>query len=72
MTKGELPQEGFVRLEQVLEVIPVSKSTWFRGIQSGRFPASVKLGMRASGWRVEEIRNLLSLIDKEVEGEFIN
>ncbi|MFT6177717.1 MAG: hypothetical protein ACJAQT_000049 [Akkermansiaceae bacterium] len=33
MKKGELPQEGFVRLNQVL-VIPVSWSTWFRGIQS--------------------------------------
>jgi predicted DNA-binding transcriptional regulator AlpA len=56
MMKGQLPEEGFVRLEQVLEVIPVSKSTWFRGIQSGRFPKPVKLGARASAWRVNEIR----------------
>ena len=55
MMKGQLPEEGFVRLEQVLEVIPVSKSTWFRGIQSGRFPKPVKLGARASAWRVNEI-----------------
>lgn len=59
MKKGELPQEGFVRLDQVLEVIPVSKSTWFRGIQSGRFPKPVKLGERASAWRVDEIRNCM-------------
>ena len=59
MKKGELPQEGFVRLELVLEVIPVSKSTWFRGIQSGRFPKPLKLGVRASAWRVEDIRALV-------------
>ncbi|WP_411845692.1 helix-turn-helix transcriptional regulator [Roseibacillus persicicus] len=59
MTKGQLPAEGFVRLEQVLEVIPVSKSTWFRGIQAGRFPKPIKLGARASAWRVEDIRGLI-------------
>ena len=59
MNRGELPEEGFVRLPQVLEVIPVSKSTWFRGIQSGRFPKPVKLGVRASAWRVEDIRGLV-------------
>lgn len=59
MNRGELPEEGFVRLPQVLEVIPVSKSTWFRGIQAGKFPKPVKLGERASAWRVEEIRLLI-------------
>ena len=41
---GQLPDEGFIRLEQVLEVIPVSRSTWFRGIQQGLYPTSIKLG----------------------------
>lgn len=59
MNRGELPEEGFVRLPQVLEVIPVSKSTWFRGIQAGKFPKPVKLGVRASAWRVEDIRSLI-------------
>ena len=57
---GRLPEEGFVRLEQVLEVIPVSRSTWFRGIEQGLYPAPVKLGARASAWRVQEIRELMS------------
>lgn len=59
MNKGKLPQEGFVRLETVLEVIPVSRSTWFRGIQAGLYPKSVKLSERASAWRVEEIREVI-------------
>lgn len=62
MRKGELPAEGFVRLEKVLEVIPVSKSTWFRGIQAGTFPQSFKLGARASAWRVEDIRDCLEYL----------
>lgn len=66
MNLGELPEEGFVRLPQVLEVIPVSKSTWFRGIQSGRFPTPVKLGARVSAWDVRDIRGLLD--HKEATG----
>jgi prophage regulatory protein len=54
-----LPQEGFVRLPQVLAVFPVSRSTWFAGIKSGKFPRPVKLGARTSAWRVEDIRSLL-------------
>jgi len=55
-----LPEEGFVRLQDVLKVIPVSKSTWWAGVKSGRFPASVKLGERTTAWPVESIRALIS------------
>jgi len=54
-----LPQAGFVRLPQVLKIIPIGKSTWWAGIQSGRFLKGVKLGPRTTAWRVEDIRQLL-------------
>ena len=54
-----LPETGFLRLPQVLQVIPVGKSTWWAGIQSGRFPKGCKLGPRTTAWRVEDIRQLL-------------
>ena len=57
-----LPQEGFVRLPQVLHVLGIGKSTFWEGIKIGRFPAPVKLGPRTSVWRVEEIRNLINRI----------
>ena len=56
---GKLPEEGFVRLAQILEVIPISKSTWWRGVQDGRFPKPVKLSERATGWNVEEVRECI-------------
>lgn len=56
MNYGQLPQEGYVRLPQILAVIPVSRSTWLRGVDDGRFPKPVKLSSRVSAWRVEEIR----------------
>ena len=54
-----LPTTGYLRLPQILNVYPVSKSTWWAGVASGRFPKSVKLGPRTTAWRVEDIRRLL-------------
>lgn len=52
-----LPRTGFIRLPEVLKIIPVGKSTWWAGVKSGRFPAPVKLGKRITAWSVEEIQN---------------
>ncbi len=60
--KPILPDTGFVRLSSILAPsgpIPVSKSTWWAGVKSGRYPASVKLGPRITAWRVEDIRKLI-------------
>ncbi|MGH8508000.1 MAG: helix-turn-helix transcriptional regulator [Gammaproteobacteria bacterium] len=54
-----LPAEGFVRLSQILAVIPIGRSSWWDGVRSGRFPKSVKLGPRITAWRVEDIRALI-------------
>lgn len=65
-----LPESGLVRLAQIIgnkradppipSIIPVSKSTWWAGVRSGRFPSPVKLGPRITAWRVEDIRALLA------------
>lgn len=57
-----LPETGFVRLSTILAPhgpIPVSKSTWWAGVKSGRFPKPVKLGPRITAWRVADIRRLI-------------
>lgn len=65
-----LPETGYVRLSQIIgnpkadppitPIIPVSKSTWWAGVKSGRFPKPVKtLGPRIAAWRVEDIRALI-------------
>ena len=57
---AELPPEGFVRLAVILLVFPVSPSTWWRGVKSGRYPRGVKLSKFCTAWRVEDIRELLA------------
>lgn len=68
-SKTILPETGFVRLPRIIgdsksnpptpPIIPVSKSTWWAGVKSGRFPKPIKLGPRITAWRVEDIRKLI-------------
>jgi hypothetical protein len=58
-----LPTTGFARLSSILAPggpIPVSRSTWWAGVRSGRYPQPVKLGPRITAWRVEDIRALIA------------
>ena len=68
---SQLPETGYLRLRQIIgdpraippipAIIPVSKSTWWAGVRSGRYPQSVKtLGVRITVWRVEDVRKLLA------------
>lgn len=62
-------ETGFLRLAQIIgdpdaeppvaPIYPVSKSTWWAGIRSGRYPKPVKLGPRCTAWRIEDIRALI-------------
>ena len=54
-----LPETGFVRLPQILTLIPISRSAWWAGIREGKFPQGIKLGNKTTVWRAEDIRNLI-------------
>lgn len=55
----ELPSTGFLRISQIIKLIPVAKSTWWAGVKTGRFPKPVKLSPRVTVWRVEDIKKLI-------------
>lgn len=69
MANNPIPETGYLRLSQIIgapkanppipPLIPVSKSSWWAGCKSGRFPAPLKLGPRTTCWRVEDIRALI-------------
>lgn len=54
-----LPETGFLRLKQVLQFFPVSRSSWWDGVKQGRYPQPVKLSPRVTAWRAEDIRALI-------------
>ena len=59
MQTPSLPTTGFVRLPQILSVIPISKSAWWAGVKSGKYPASIKLGGRTTCWKASDIADLI-------------
>jgi hypothetical protein len=40
-------------------IIPVSKSSWWKGVQDGRYPKPLKLSGRTTAWRESDIMELL-------------
>jgi prophage regulatory protein len=77
-----LPETGFLRLWNILgdsksdpptpAIIPVSKSTWWAGVKSGRYPRPIKLGPRITAWRVEDIRKLINESKASQHGDGMN
>lgn len=75
---SQLPKSGFVRLHQIIGdkkanppligIIPVSKTTWYEGVKSGRYPPSVKLTEYAVGWPVADILRLVKSIESHGRG----
>jgi prophage regulatory protein len=56
---ASISEIGFIRLKEVLKIIPVSKSTWWAGVKSGRFPKPVKIGENTTCWKVQDIKALV-------------
>jgi predicted DNA-binding transcriptional regulator AlpA len=60
-----IPETGFLRLPDVLRLIPVKKTCWWEGVRSGRFPKAIKLSPRCTAWRVEDIRQLIKTLSDQ-------
>ena len=60
-----ISSNALLRLPQVLALIPVSRSAWWAGCKSGRYPKPVKLGPRTTAWRAADIAALLEKLTAE-------
>ncbi len=66
--------KGFLRIKQILgdkksnppipPLIPIGKSTWWKGIKEGKFPKPIKIGPRITVWNAEDIINFINRIKK--------
>ena len=54
-----MENESLLRLPQVLNIIPISKSAWWQGCKEGRYPKPIKLGPRTTVWRASDIAALM-------------
>ncbi len=59
--------QGYLRIPQVLKLIPVSKSTWWSWVKEGKAPAPIKLGPKITAWKAEDIHQFLDDLSLESE-----
>jgi prophage regulatory protein len=54
----QIPPITLMRIPQILEVMPVSKSKFWLMVQKGEFPKPIKIG-RSSFWTIEQVQAYL-------------
>jgi prophage regulatory protein len=50
-----LPETGYIRLKQLLKIVPFSSATVWRKCKNGSFPSPIKLSDRVTAWSVKDI-----------------
>lgn len=56
-----------LRLDEVLNRVPVSRSTWWSWCKEGRAPKPIKLGPRTTAWLESDIDAFIQEITKSNE-----
>lgn len=57
--------ESFLRLDDVLRRIPVSRATRYAGVKPSHYPTQEKLGPRAEAWRRSDVDRLAASFTSE-------
>lgn len=53
-----------LRIQDVLERLPISRSSLYAGMQTGLYPPPVRIGKRTVAWRAEDIDACISAMNK--------
>lgn len=68
-TDAQYIPDRFLRVNQVLELFPVSRSRWWQGVKEGIYPQGVKLSPRTTAWRESEIMALIERLTAEARAQ---
>lgn len=55
--------DALLRLPQVQSIFPISKTAWYEGIRTGKYPAGIKLSERTVAWRRSSIVQLINSLE---------
>ena len=63
--KNTIQESGLLRLKQIVgnpkakppvpAIIPISASSWWAGVKSGKYPKAHKLGEKTTVWKASEV-----------------
>ncbi|MDR2724127.1 MAG: AlpA family phage regulatory protein [Holosporaceae bacterium] len=68
MSEERIPEERFLRLPQILRLIPIGKSTLLEKVKKGEFPKQIKLGSKISVWKASEVQAYIDNHCKAFDG----
>ena len=52
----DLREQKFLRLPQILQLIPIGKSTLWEKVKKGEFPKQIKLEPKISVWKASDVQ----------------
>lgn len=52
--------ERFLRIKQILEIVPIGRSTVWKMVSEGRFPRPLKLSERCTVWRETDVQQWMN------------
>ncbi|WP_027186829.1 helix-turn-helix transcriptional regulator [Desulfovibrio cuneatus] len=61
---NSIQPKRLLRINQVLALVPVGRSSWWEGCRNGRYPKPIKLGPRTTVWRAEDIAVFIESLGK--------
>jgi len=61
--------QALYRVPQILELIPIGRSTWWKWVAEGKAPKGLKIGPKTTVWKSEEIHQLIADLAAKLEGE---
>jgi predicted DNA-binding transcriptional regulator AlpA len=56
---------GYLRVNQILAIIPIGRSTWWKWVADGKAPKPIKLGPRTTAWKAEDISQFITQLEEQ-------
>lgn len=56
---SRVPEERLIRLQEILKLLPIGRTTFYRWIKEEKAPPPIKAGARISLWRRSEIEAMV-------------
>lgn len=60
-----LPPQGVSRAEQILKLLPVGKTKFYKMVKDGDFPKSIRLSANTTVWRNSDVLAWLENLDQK-------
>lgn len=60
-----LPPQGVSRAKQILQLIPIGKTSFYKLVKDGKFPQPIKLGANTTVWRNSDVLAWLDSLDQQ-------